>query len=73
MEDSLDPTKVKGKLVYCKLSLWGSDSIIKGFGGVGTILESDQYLDNAQIFMAPGTLVNGAIGEVINGYIKSTR
>lgn len=73
MEDSLDPTKVKGKLVYCKLSLWGSDSIIKGFGGVGTIVESDQYLDNAQIFMAPGTLVNGAIGEVINGYIQSTR
>lgn len=73
VEDSLDPTKVKGKLVYCKLSLWGSDSIIKGFGGVGTIVESDQYLDNAQIFMAPGTLVNGAIGEVINGYIQSTR
>ena len=64
---------VKGKLVYCKLGRRGSDSVVKGIGGVGTIIESDQIYDAAEIFMAPGTMVDGAIGEVIDDYLKSTR
>ncbi|XP_075668995.1 subtilisin-like protease SBT4.14 isoform X2 [Castanea sativa] len=72
-EDSLDPAKVKGRLVYCKLGTRGSDSVVKGIGGVGTIIESDQIYDAAEIFMAPGTMVDGTIGEVIEDYLKSTK
>ncbi|KAK9058946.1 hypothetical protein SSX86_021563 [Deinandra increscens subsp. villosa] len=73
LENTLDPSKVKGKLVQCKLGTWGSDSVIKGLGGIGTIIESDVFLDTAQIFMAPATMVNSTIGETINKYIHSTR
>lgn len=69
----MDPKKVKGKLVYCKLGgLWGADSNVKGIGGIGAIVESEQYLDTAQIFMAPGTMVNVTVGDAIKDYIHST-
>ncbi|XP_062090204.1 subtilisin-like protease SBT4.14 [Humulus lupulus] len=72
-DGTLDAKKAKGKLVLCALANWGTDSVVKGIGGVGTILENDQFLDAAQIFMAPGTLVNSTVGETINDYIHSTR
>lgn len=72
-DNTLDPSKVKGRLVYCTLSQWGVDSVVKGIGGIGTIVESEQYLDTAQIFMAPATLVNSTVGETIQNYIHSTR
>lgn len=62
LENTLDPGKVKGKVVKCKLGTWGSDSVIKGLGGVGTIIESQVFLDTAQIFMAPATMVNSELG-----------
>ncbi|XP_031285389.1 subtilisin-like protease SBT4.14 [Pistacia vera] len=71
--NSLDPTKVKGKLVFCQQLIRGADSVVKGIGGVGTIVESDRYLDTAQIFMAPGTMVNRSDGNIITSYINSTR
>ncbi|KAJ8900150.1 hypothetical protein K2173_024790 [Erythroxylum novogranatense] len=71
-DGSLDPKKVKGKLVKCRLGTWGADSVVKGIGGVGAIVESGRFLDAAQIFMAPGTMVNNTIGETINDYIHST-
>lgn len=64
---------MKGKLVYCNLATWGVDSVVKGIGGIGTIIESPQFLDAAQIFMAPGTMVNDTVGNVITGYIHSTK
>lgn len=73
VEDSLDPKKIKGKLVLCKLGTWGTDSVIKRIGGAGTILESQQFLDAAQIFMAPATIVNSTIADSIDSYIHSTR
>ncbi|KAI5647317.1 hypothetical protein M9H77_33322 [Catharanthus roseus] len=73
IEESMDPKKVKGKIVYCKLASWGADSVIKSLGGIGTILENDQYLDAAQIFMAPATMVNSTTGIKISNYIDSTR
>lgn len=69
----MDPKKVKGKLVYCKLGTWGADSVIKGIGGVGIIVGSEQFLDVAQIYMAPGTMVNVTDGDNITDYIHSTR
>ncbi|KAL7083282.1 hypothetical protein ACP275_14G151300 [Erythranthe tilingii] len=73
LENSMDPKKVKGKLVYCKLGSWGSDSVIKGLGGVGTLIESDSFLDAAQIFMTPGTMINSTTGKKISDYIHSTK
>ncbi|KAK7256677.1 hypothetical protein RIF29_30133 [Crotalaria pallida] len=72
-EDTLDPKKVKGKLVYCKLGTYGTEAVLKEIGGIGTIIESDQYPDVAQIFMAPATTVNNSIGEIVTKYIQSTR
>lgn len=69
----MDPKKVKGKIVYCKLAEWGTDSVVKGLGGIGTILESDIFFDTAQIFMAPTTMVNSSMGKSITDYIHSTR
>lgn len=73
MEDAMDSTKVKGKLVYCRLAVWGADSVIKGIGGVGTIIESPLFLDSAHIFMAPATLVNTTVGDSIDEYIHTAR
>ncbi|KAL0540115.1 hypothetical protein IC582_024345 [Cucumis melo] len=73
LEDSLDPTKVKGSLVFCKLLTWGADSVIKSVGANGVIIQSDQFLDNADIFMAPATMVSSSVGTIIYTYIKSTR
>ncbi|XP_051145151.1 subtilisin-like protease SBT4.14 isoform X2 [Andrographis paniculata] len=73
IENSMDPTKVQGKLIYCKLGSWGIDSVVRGLGGIGTVIESESFLDAAQIFMAPATMVNGTIGEKINNYMHSTK
>ncbi|XP_061374058.1 subtilisin-like protease SBT4.14 [Gastrolobium bilobum] len=72
-EDSLEPSKVKGKLVYCKLGTWGTEAVVKEIGGIGTIIESEQYLNVAEVFMAPATIVNNSIGDIITNYIHSTR
>ncbi|KAL5727769.1 hypothetical protein ACHQM5_000924 [Ranunculus cassubicifolius] len=72
-EGSLDPEKVKGKLVYCELQQRNTDFVVREVGGVGTILASDLFLDAAQILMVPGTMVNGTIGEQINKYTRSKR
>lgn len=73
LDNSMDPKKVKGKLVYCRLGSWGADSVIKGLGGIGTVIESDAFLDAAQVFMAPGTMVNSTVGKRINDYMHSTK
>ncbi|OVA00151.1 Peptidase S8/S53 domain [Macleaya cordata] len=73
MGDSLDPKKVKGKVVLCELQQWGADSVVKKAGGTGTLLESSINPDTAQIFMAPGTMINYSIAKDINDYISSTR
>ncbi|GAA0145464.1 hypothetical protein Leryth_026319 [Lithospermum erythrorhizon] len=72
-EESLDPEKVKGKILFCELGSWGADSVVKGLGGIGTIIQSDFYLDTPQIYMAPSTMVNSTTGEAVTHYINSTR
>ncbi|XP_028071188.1 subtilisin-like protease SBT4.14 isoform X3 [Camellia sinensis] len=71
-QESMDPHKVKGKLVLCKLGMWGLESVVKGFGGIGAIIATEEYLDNAQIFMAPATAVNTTISDTIGEYINTT-
>jgi hypothetical protein len=63
---------VKGKVVYC-LGSWGTEATVKEIGGIGTIIEYDNYPDVAQISIAPATVVNHSIGETVTNYIKSTR
>nr|AIC80768.1 subtilase [Cicer arietinum] len=69
---SLLPNKVKGKLVYC-LGSWGTEANVKEIGGIGSVIEYDDYPDVAQISMAPATIVNHSIGETVTNYIQSTR
>lgn len=72
-DGSLDPSKVKGKLVYCMLAVYGAESVVKGIGGIGAIIGSAQFLDSAEIFMAPGTIVDDSVGNIIEDYIHSRR
>ncbi|KAL0846005.1 hypothetical protein Bca101_019251 [Brassica carinata] len=71
--DYLDRKKVKGNVMVCKVGGGGAESTIKSYGGAGVILVSDQYLDNAQIFMAPATSVNSSVGDAIYRYVNSSR
>lgn len=73
VEDSLDPKKVKGKIVLCELEESGADSVVSRAGGMGTILDGSVNPDTAQIFMAPGTMVNMTTAKIISKYIQSTR
>ncbi|XP_059634070.1 subtilisin-like protease SBT4.14 [Cornus florida] len=71
VEDSIDPVKVKGKLVLCNLLLELPDSYIKSIGGIGTINNISGgilYNDGDQIYMAPGTTVNSTEAEPISDY-----
>ncbi|XP_039683732.1 subtilisin-like protease SBT4.14 isoform X2 [Medicago truncatula] len=69
---SLQANKVKGKLVYC-IGSWGTEATVKEIGGIGSVIEYDNYPDVAQISIAPAAIVNHSIGETITNYIKSTR
>ncbi|KAI4303471.1 hypothetical protein MLD38_039095 [Melastoma candidum] len=73
MENSLDVIRVNKKIVYCKLQVWGVDSVVKRAGGIGTIIQSPQFLDAPQIYMAPATMVSVSAGDAIDEYIHSTR
>lgn len=64
---------MKGKVMVCVTGGGGEESDVKRCGGAGAIIVSDQYLDNAQVFMAPATSVNSSIGDSIYRYINSTR
>jgi hypothetical protein len=35
---SLEPNKVKGKIVYCKFRTWSTEAIVKAIGGIGTVV-----------------------------------
>ncbi|KAI3948915.1 hypothetical protein MKW92_013594 [Papaver armeniacum] len=72
-DDTLDPKKVKGKVVLCELQSWGVDSVVAKAGGTGTLLDSSLNPDTAQIFMASGTVINETITKMVKNYIKSTR
>jgi len=46
---------------------------VKAIGGIGTIVEYDEFQDSPETFMAPATFVNGSTGQIITNYIQSTR
>ncbi|XP_059634067.1 subtilisin-like protease SBT4.14 [Cornus florida] len=70
IENSIDPVKVKGKLVLCKLVSGLPDSYIKSIGGIGTIINTDYNISliTDPIYMAPATTVNSTEAEPIRDY-----
>jgi hypothetical protein len=46
---------------------------VKAIGGIGTIVEYDEFEDVPETFMAPATFVNRSTGQTITNYIQSTR
>nr|DAD48057.1 TPA_asm: hypothetical protein HUJ06_017994 [Nelumbo nucifera] len=71
--NSLDPKKVKGKIVYCDNYYDSPDYTVKKMGGVGTILESNfGPFDYASTLISPSTMVNQTQGQIIKDYINST-
>ncbi|KAK9742889.1 hypothetical protein RND81_03G203500 [Saponaria officinalis] len=72
LQNSMSSSKVKGKIVLCRLQNWGVESVVKQNRGVGAIVSSPRFLDVAMVFMAPGTTVNSTVGEKIDEYIHST-
>ncbi|PIA49741.1 hypothetical protein AQUCO_01300473v1, partial [Aquilegia coerulea] len=71
--DTLVPTKVKGKLVYCEF-MKNTETEIQKVGAVGTIIQTDDLPDVARIYGVPATSVNKTIGKgIIKEYMSSTR
>lgn len=62
---SLEPNKVKGKIVYCKFRTWSTEAVVKAVGGIGTIVGYDEFQDSPETFMAPATFVNRSTGQII--------
>ncbi|MCL7025064.1 hypothetical protein MKW94_017080, partial [Papaver nudicaule] len=73
MDDTLDPKKVKGKIVLCELQAWGVDAVVAKAGGTGTLVDSSMNPDTAQIFMSSGTVINNNLTKVVKDYMKSTK
>ncbi|KAI3912117.1 hypothetical protein MKW98_027958 [Papaver atlanticum] len=77
MEGTMDPEKVKGKIVLCETTPMGddpADSVIPKAGGVGTlILDNSGRDDFADIFMSSATKIDNSTAKVISSYLNSTR
>ncbi|XP_027363231.1 subtilisin-like protease SBT4.15 [Abrus precatorius] len=71
---TLSMDKVKGRIVYC-LGMGNEDFVIKGLGGVGTIVSvSDQTDYSPSTTIIPGVYVDAkAGGKIIDLYINSTK
>ncbi|MCI13550.1 xylem serine proteinase 1-like, partial [Trifolium medium] len=37
---------------------WSTEAVVKAIGGIGTIVEYDEFEDVPEIFIAPATFVN---------------
>ncbi|KAG6756004.1 hypothetical protein POTOM_039418 [Populus tomentosa] len=76
--ESLDPTKVRGKIVYCLAGMIRGiekSLVVAQAGGVGMIL-ADQSADSSSIrqdFFVPTSVVSGIDGLSVLSYIYSTK
>jgi len=78
--DSLDPKKVKGKIVIC-LRDEGDYRVAMGIsvleaGGVGMVVVNDEnFGDNIRVdpHLLPATHITYNAGTVLHSYIKSTK
>ncbi|KAH0460655.1 hypothetical protein IEQ34_011318 [Dendrobium chrysotoxum] len=71
--DSLDPEKVKGKIVVCKItgSAETADKVVNAAGGVGLVIEMTMPVDRAETFELPATMLSKEGGAIIREYIDS--
>ncbi|KAG6549558.1 hypothetical protein Mapa_008939 [Marchantia paleacea] len=76
---SLDPTKVKGKIVVCKHPIGSvftkedKCDVVKEVGGAGVIFIDEFDKSVASTFTLPTAVVSSSDGEKILSYINSTR
>jgi hypothetical protein len=76
--ESLDPKKVRGKIVYCPGGMIPNvekSLVVAQAGGVGMIL-ADQFADSSsssQGFFVPTSLVSAIDGHSILSYVYSTK
>ncbi|KAL4182542.1 hypothetical protein AMTRI_Chr11g150610 [Amborella trichopoda] len=70
---TLDPKKVKGKIVYCIDDGGGQDMSVAAAKGFGTIINSASYEDTAFTFMISTAILNNVTSKQVTNYIKSTR
>ncbi|KAI3985532.1 hypothetical protein MKX01_033846 [Papaver californicum] len=75
MRGTMDPEKVRGKIVLCETAPVGdpADSVIPKAGGVGTVIVGSSERDFADIFMSSATEIDNSTAKVIHKYINSTR
>ncbi|GLJ54872.1 hypothetical protein SUGI_1178360 [Cryptomeria japonica] len=76
LENTLDPTKVNGKVVVCTISSPTNNRtlksvVVKDAGGVGIIIVDPFLKDVAFQFVIPGTLVGQQQGAQLTAYIGS--
>ncbi|KAH9297678.1 hypothetical protein KI387_029360, partial [Taxus chinensis] len=71
--NSLDRTKVKGKIVLCYYVSDPPDYTVFLAGGAGTIIMLDGYGDTAFPWLNPATVISTEQGKIVMSYINSTR
>ncbi|WCJ37663.1 Subtilisin-like protease [Euphorbia peplus] len=79
VEDSLDPGKVKGKIVMC--SVGDGDSVKMGkealrAGAVGMIVANNLFNPSellAEPHLLPASRINSTDGDIVSAYIKDTK
>ncbi|GLJ43696.1 hypothetical protein SUGI_0909830 [Cryptomeria japonica] len=69
--NSLDHTKVKGKIVLCNFDVDRPDYSVFIAGGVGVIIMLDNSNDIAYVFLNPTTVISTKQGQVVLSYINS--
>ncbi|GLJ43687.1 hypothetical protein SUGI_0909520 [Cryptomeria japonica] len=70
--NSLDHTKVEGKIVLCNYVDDPPDYSVFIAGGVGVIIISDDFDDTAFVSLNPATTISTKQGKYVLSYIKST-
>ncbi|XP_057827395.1 cucumisin-like [Cryptomeria japonica] len=70
--DSLDQTKVKGKIVVCYYYSDPPDYSVLLAGGAGTVIIYDGNNDTAFTWINPTSIISTKQGETVLSYIKST-
>ncbi|XP_068661745.1 subtilisin-like protease SBT4.14 [Aristolochia californica] len=71
--DTLDETKVKGKILYCAPLSNGPTETVKTYGGAGVLWSlSGLDPDTAFTFAGPIAIVNGLVDDEVQSYLNST-
>ncbi|TVU32952.1 hypothetical protein EJB05_24717 [Eragrostis curvula] len=79
MEGSLDPEKVKGKIVVCLRGISArvaKGEVVRQAGGVGMVLANDETTGNeiiADAHVLPATHIKYRDGQILYSYLKSTK